>query len=135
MIGNEDRQPASIHRSAFLRLGAILFMLTLVGTAFSQSDKKGEPKERSVQGFVIDSNGNPVPNAVVQLKNVRTQQIRSFIAQNKGDFFFSGLNPDVDYEIRAEYDGASSATRTLSAYDGRKQFVFTLKLTAVKPTK
>ena len=106
-----------------------------MGTAFSQSDKKGEPKERSVQGFVIDSSSNPVPNAVVQLKNVRTQQIRSFIAQNKGDFFFSGLNPDVDYEIRSEYDGNASATKTISAYDGRKQFVVTLKLTAMKPTQ
>ena len=77
---------------------------------------------------MIDSEGKPVPKAIVQLKNVRTQQIRSFIAQDKGDFFFGGLNPDVDYEIRAEADGFSSSTRTLSAYDGRKALIVTLKL-------
>src|SRR5277367_4113935 len=107
--------------------GAFL-LLMLAGAASSQSPKKGETKERTVEGVVIDSSGKPVPRAIVQLKNVRTQQIRSFIAQDKGDFFFSGLNPDIDYEIRAESDGASSATKTLSSYDGRKAFIVTLKL-------
>ncbi len=101
-------------------------LLALVGSAFAQ--KKGEPKERTVDGVVLNAAGTPVPRAIVQLKNVRTQQIRSFIAQDKGDFFFSGLNPDIDYEIRAEADGASSPTKTLSSYDGRKAFTVTLKL-------
>jgi hypothetical protein len=83
-----------------------------------------------VEGTVIDGTGKPVPRAIVQLKNVRTAQIRSFIAQDKGDFFFNGLSPDVDYEIRAEADGNSSQTKTLSSYDGRKQFTVTLKLSS-----
>jgi hypothetical protein len=118
----------NLFRGASQRVAVAVMMLALAGAAFPQSGKKGEIKERTVEGVVIDSNGNPVPKAIVQLKNVRTQQIRSFIAQEKGDFFFSGLNPDVDYEIRAEADGASSPTKTLSAYDGRKSFIVTLKL-------
>jgi hypothetical protein len=118
-----------ITRIAFQRLAFGLFMLVLAGHAFPQSSKKGaDTKERTVQGFVIDASGKPVPRAIVQLKNTRTQQIRSFIAQDKGDFFFNGLNPDVDYEVRAELDGLSSPTRTLSSYDGRKEFIVTLKL-------
>jgi hypothetical protein len=115
-------------RRAFQRLSIGVLMLALAGAAFPQS-KKGEAKERTVEGTVIDSAGKAVPRAIVQLKNVRTQQIRSFIAQDKGDFFFNGLNPDIDYELRAEADGASSATKTLSSYDGRKAFTVTLKLT------
>jgi hypothetical protein len=116
-------------RRAFQRLSIAVLMLALAGAAFPQSSKKGEAKERTVEGTVIDSAGKAVPRAIVQLKNVRTQQIRSFIAQDKGDFFFNGLNPDIDYEVRAEADGASSATKTLSSYDGRKAFIVTLKLT------
>jgi hypothetical protein len=116
-------------RRAFQRLSIAVLMLALAGAAFPQSGKKGEAKERTVEGTVVDSAGKAVPRAIVQLKNVRTQQIRSFIAQDKGDFFFNGLNPDIDYEVRAEADGASSATKTLSSYDGRKAFIVTLKLT------
>jgi hypothetical protein len=116
-------------RRAFQRLSIAVLMLALTGAAFPQAGKKGEAKERTVEGTVVDSAGKAVPRAIVQLKNVRTQQIRSFIAQDKGDFFFNGLNPDIDYEVRAEADGASSATKTLSSYDGRKAFIVTLKLT------
>jgi hypothetical protein len=108
------------------------FLLALAGVAFSQSaflQKKGEPKERTVEGTVVDASGKPVQRAIVQLKNVRTQQIRSFITLEKGEFFFSGLNPDIDYEVRAESDGSSSATKTLSSYDGRDKFIVVLKFT------
>jgi hypothetical protein len=110
------------------RVALVVLMLGLPSAAFSQQNRKGDTKERTVEGTVVDSNGKPVPRAIVQLKNVRTAQIRSFIAQDKGDFFFNGLNPDIDYEIRAELDGNSSPTRTLSSYDGRKSFTVTLKL-------
>jgi hypothetical protein len=110
------------------RVAAMLMILALTGSAFGQPGKKNEVKERTVAGTVVDAGGNAVRGAIVQLKNVRTAQIRSFIAQEKGDFFFSGLNPDIDYEVRAEAEGISSATKTLSSYDGRKQFSVTLKL-------
>jgi hypothetical protein len=110
------------------RAALAVMMLALAGAAFSQQNKKGEAKERMVEGVVVDNAGKPVPRAVVQLKNVRTAQIRSYIAQDKGDFSFSGLNPDIDYEIRAELEGNASPTKTLSQYDGRKSFTVTLKL-------
>jgi hypothetical protein len=112
-------------------VGILVLILTgaAAAGAYAQSAKKNaQPKERTVQGTVTDASGNPVPRAIVQLKNTRTQQIRSFIAQDKGDFFFNGLNPDIDYEIRAEANGTSSATKTLSSYDGRKEFTIILKL-------
>lgn len=121
----------SVFRARWWAAGILVLALTgaAAGGAFAQSTKKNsEPKERTVQGTVTDASGAPVPRAIVQLKNTRTQQIRSFIAQDKGDFFFNGLNPDIDYEIRAEANGASSPTRTLSSYDGRKQFTVNLKL-------
>ena len=118
--------------SAFQRGAAIVLLLALASAAFPQTGKKGEVKERTVEGFVIDSAGKAMPGAIVQLKNVRTAQIRSFIAQNKGDFFFNGLSADVDYEIHAEVDGNVSQTKTISSYDGRKAFTVTLKLSNPK---
>lgn len=117
----------TLFKGAFQRAAFAILTLALAGNALPQS-KKGEIKERSVEGIVVDGGGKPVPRAVVQLKNVRTAQIRSYIAQEKGDFTFNGLNPDIDYEIRAELDGNASPTKTLSSYDGRKAFTVTLKL-------
>ena len=109
------------------------FLLAIAGVVFVQpafaQSKKGEPKERTVEGTVIDASGKAVQRAIVQLKNVRTQQIRSFITLEKGEFFFNGLNPDIDYEVRAESEGSSSPTKTLSSYDGREKFIVVLKLT------
>jgi hypothetical protein len=121
------RFPQSAVRRGFLAVA--ILAIALAGSASAQFSKKAqEPKERTVEGVVSDAAGAPVPNAVVQLTNTRNQQIRSFIAKEKGDYYFNGLSPDVDYTLRAEFNGASSPLKTLSAYDSRKQAVINLKL-------
>jgi hypothetical protein len=71
---------------------------------------------RTVTGRVLTSDGETVKGAVVRIKNTRTLQIRSFISQNDGSYHFAGLNPDVDYELRATYRGRSSRTKTVSQF-------------------
>ena len=94
------------------------------------AEKKGDEQAntRSVQGTVTTAEDAPVDGAVVQLKNLKNLQIRSFIAKNGGTYFFQGLSPDVDYELRADYQGASSGPRTLSSFDSRKKATINLKL-------
>jgi hypothetical protein len=102
------------------RLIVVLFVLALAGLALGQ--KKGkEPQEKSVSGIVTDASGSPVPGAVVQLKNMKTLQIRSFIAKEMGEYFFMGLATDVDYEIKADANGKSSGTKTLSLFDSHAE--------------
>jgi hypothetical protein len=103
-------------------------MVAILGIATAQSPKKGDPKERTVQGTVQNADGEAVKGAIVQLKNTRTQQIRSFIAKDNGEYFFNGLSTDVDYELRADANNLSSPTKTLSSFDSRKQAVINLKL-------
>jgi len=62
------------------------------------------------------------------LKNLKTLQIRSFITRDHGAYYFHGLSTDVDYELRADYNGTSSPDRTLSSFDSRKTAVMDLKL-------
>ena len=50
----------------------------------------------------------PVAKAVVQLKNTKTLQIRSFITQDDGSYHFAGLGTDVEYQLKAEHEGATS---------------------------
>lgn len=83
---------------------------------------------RQVRGKVMFRDGEPVRGATVQLRNTRTLDIRSYVTKADGTYHFDSLSADVDYQIRAEYRGISSATKTVSRFDSRKVAVINLKL-------
>ncbi len=109
--------------SSVVALGLIL---VLASFAFAQGKKA--PAERSVTGIVTDAGGAPVPGAVIQLKNMKTMQVRSFIAREKGDYYFHGLSTDVDYELKAQKDGHESPSHNLSSFDSHAEAVINLQL-------
>ena len=104
--------------------------LATVSPAFAQGKEDSAPK--AVQGVVTDATDKPVEGAVVQLKDTKTLQVRSFIAKADGVYHFHGLNPNVDYELKAEYQGASSSSKTISSFDSKKVAVVNLKLDSKK---
>jgi hypothetical protein len=114
-----------------LRLSFVLLAVILsVGTPVSLAqDAKHEAQLRTVRGVVVEKSSEvAIASAVVFLKNMRTNAVRSYIADDEGNYRFSGLDPNVDYEIHAEKDGAKSATRTVSSFDNKKDIVFPLKI-------
>ncbi len=111
---------------------AALLLICFASMAMALQKKSDEDKLRLVQGSVTDGQDNAIVGAVVQLKNTKTLQVRSFITQEKGAYQFHGLDPNVDYSLKAEFQGAASASRTLSAFDSRKQPVINLKIEAKK---
>jgi hypothetical protein len=114
----------NIRRVCILCLG--LALCVALGAA---QDAKREAQLRTVRGVVSDkSSENPVPSGVVFLKNTRTNAVRSYIADEEGNFRFSGLDPNTDYEIHAEKDGAKSTTHTISSFDSKKEIVLNLKI-------
>lgn len=104
-------------------LGTALFLAMLVLPAWSQQSEL-----RTVRGAVLDKSENPVPSAVVYLKNVRTLAVKTYISDRSGEYRFSGLDPNVDYEVHAENENLTSNTRTISSFDSRKDIVISLKL-------
>jgi hypothetical protein len=104
---------------------AALCALSLAGQ--KKKDKEDE-NTRTLQGLVSDADDNPAAGAVVQLKDLHTLQIRSFITKDDGTYHFSGLKTDTDYEVKAQTNGWSSRERTLSTFDSRKNPTINLKL-------
>jgi hypothetical protein len=94
----------------------------------SKEDQKRAATERSLSGFVMDADGKTIAGAVVQLKNTRTLQVRSFITREKGDYYFSGLSKDVDYELKAQSQGKTSSSKTLSSFDSKAAPVINLQI-------
>ena len=112
----------------------LLVALALVAGAAAQSkdEKKREAQLRTVRGTVVDKEENPVPAGIVYLENLKTQSVRTYIAEDDGSYRFSGLDPNVDYEIHAEHEEQMSSKRKVSSFDSRKEIVMTLKLTRKK---
>jgi len=110
-------------------IGVLIVSLTLVCALPAQKKKdKEESSTRTLQGLVTDKDGNPASGAVVQLKDLRTLQIRSFITKDDGAYFFSGLKVDDDYQVKADWKGLSSDSKRLSVFDSRKTATINLKL-------
>ena len=116
-------------RFRFLAL-VVMGSVLLSGSAWGQFGKKKDQDSnvRTVQGIVTDEANNPISGAVVQLENMKTLQIRSFITKDKGDFYFGDLSTDVDYKLHAENHGMISSTKTLSTFDSRKAATMNLKV-------
>ena len=113
-------------RGRFVCLAVAALGLSLAATAAQNS--KREAQLRTVRGVVVDKSDNPVSESVVFLKNTRTNIVRSSYTDNSGNYRFSGLDPNVDYEVHAEKEGAKSSTRTVSSFDNRKEIVLNLKI-------
>ena len=107
---------------------AFVFLALLFCSALSAQVKSEDTTTRTVQGLVTDASNHPVSDAVVQLKNTKTLQIRSFITQGDGNYHFAGLGTDVEYQLKADHDGISTSWKTLSVFDSKKTAVINLKL-------
>lgn len=115
-------------------LAHVLLFSTFASLGYSQAQPPvvGQPgaiTTRSIEGTVISKAGGPVPGAIVLIKDTKTLQVRSFIAQNDGKYHFYGLSTDINYELRAESNGMTSSRKTVSVFDSHKIVKRNLKLT------
>jgi len=90
-------------------------------------DKKSA-SERPVSGVVTDADGKPIAGAVVRLVNTQTQKVVSLITREKGEYQFSGLSKDVNYQLTAISKEHSSEPHTLSMYDPRPKPIVNLQI-------
>jgi len=114
-------------RNRMVWLGVVLTLCATLANAQDNKDKK-EAQLRTVRGVVLDKSENPIAGSVVFLKNSRTNTVRSNYTDESGNFRFSGLDPNADYEVHAEKEGAKTQTRTVSSMDSRKDIVLNLKM-------
>jgi hypothetical protein len=109
-------------------MSIVILLLLACGSAGMAQDKKKEAAMRNVQGVVTNPDDSIAAGAVVQLKNMKTLQVRSFITQADGVYQFFELSPDVDYELKADFKSAISPAKMLSSFDSRKKAIINLKL-------
>jgi len=85
---------------------------------------------RLLLGKVLDTGDNPLPNAVVYLTNSRDRSVKTYIVGAEGTYRFPALQPNVDYEVYAQFNKHKSHTKTVSQFDSRTQVYIDLKIDA-----
>lgn len=121
-----------ISMTGLFRLALFAALAAALVSPTGAQDKKGETELRTVHGSAVDENDNPVPSSVIYLLNLRTQSVTTRIADDSGNYRFSGLDPNADYEVHAEHDDLTSPTRTISSFDSRRDIEVILKLSHKK---
>lgn len=110
-----------------LLAAAAVAVLPVARLAAEPAKKKKEAPTRTVKGLVSNEASDPL-EAVVQLKNTKTLDVRSYHTDAQGRFYFSGLDPNVDYEVRAIAEGMRPKTRRVSSFDDRMELFYEFRL-------
>jgi len=113
-----------------MRKSAVIVAAVLLSALLTAASPapKNEPQSRTLTGQVTDKADTPIAGAIVYLENTRTRVIKTFITDSAGNYRFSSLSPNVDYQVRAEYQGRKSDTKTLSSFDSRNNVILRLKI-------
>ena len=100
----------------------------LAALAYASPDKKDKPVGRLLFGKVLDSQDNPVPDAVVYVTNTRNRAVKTYIVGPAGTFRFPALSTATDYEVYAQFKTHKSETKSVSQFDDRSQVYLNLKV-------
>jgi len=121
-------------RASWLAVG-VLSVVTLFGVSAGAGNAMFAPTAsaqnlgmRTVSGTVLGAGSEPVVGATVFLKNSKTKAIRSYSSTADGHFHFAQVDMSIDFDLWAEKNGKKSATKTVSSWDARKDFISDLKL-------
>ena len=121
---------------ALRAVGLLCGTLLLVSPASAQKHRH-RPKaaiEFVAAGKVVH-NGAPVEGAVVYLENPKSLAIKSYLTSPNGEFHFSNISPQTDFEVWAEQNGVQSRHKFISQFSSHTKFIFVLKLEPPKKRK
>jgi hypothetical protein len=117
-------------------IAASLLLLAAWPTLSVRARQTQEVQERSqlrtVHGSVLDQHNNPIADGIVYLRNKKTNTVRTYISESNGAYRFSGLDPNVDFEIHAEYKNKKSSRHTISSFDDRRDLEINLMIDTKK---
>jgi hypothetical protein len=114
--------------SSGARISRRRLVCAVAGLFLGELSAGAQIHKRAVRGRVTDETGIPLKGAVVRIKNAWSFRVRSYIVQGDGVYRFRGLLPNVDYELKAKYRGATSRKKRLDRFDSRVEAVIDLKV-------
>jgi hypothetical protein len=90
--------------------------------------KQKAPTTKTVTGQILDKSERGISGAEVTLKDLQTGKVVAIYAEPDGQYQFSDLDPHHDYEVQANFKGATSETRQVTSFDTRWKVVINLTI-------
>ena len=118
------------HTRSVIQVTAILcaWLTVFRALALAAPDKKEKASGRLLLGKVLDTQDNPLSDAVVYITNTRSRAVKTYIVGPDGTYRFPALSTAVDYEVYAQFKGHKSDTKSVSQFDDRSQVYLDLKI-------
>jgi hypothetical protein len=107
---------------------ACALVVALGAASAASPDKKDKTVGRLLFGKVLDTQDNPLPDAIVYVTNMRTRAVKTYIVGQDGSYRFPALSTAVDYEVYAQYKDHKSDTKSVGQFDDRSQVYLDLKV-------
>jgi len=128
-VGGIHQEGDTLKKTIVTTLLLLLFSpLVLAAPAPQFGNRPKGDNTRLLTGKVLDHADSPLPNAVVYLTNTRTRTVKTYIVSQDGSYRFPSLQPNIDYEVYAQYNGRKSDNKTVSQFDDRPQVSINLKI-------
>jgi hypothetical protein len=133
LAGTPAGPPAAPVAAASPQVGAPQAGPTIGGSSPLQNGPVNRgPIQRVADGKVIGKADAPMSGAIVYLKDSKALAVKTFITGDDGRFHFGQLGQNTDYELWAESNGSRSKSKTISSFDSRNNYNFTLKVDTAK---
>ena len=112
---------------------ALVFVaLVLSGVSVGAQSDRDRSQLRAVHGNVMDKDQNPIADGIVYLRNKKTDNVKTQISDSQGHYQFTGLDPNDDFEIHAEFKHRKSSRHTISSFDSRNDIEINLVIATNK---
>ena len=121
------------HLGRLLKSAHVLLLIILaeglffVLSASGQSNEAGNTRTGSIQGTVVDSNNDPVPDATVVLQGPDGNRL-TVVTKNDGAFAFHEVKPGIAYQITITAQGLSEWSSPVTVEPGQYKSLTDVKL-------
>jgi len=117
---------------ATLKNTLVMLLCALSLLVFALAKEK-VPLTKSIRGHVVDGNKKSLVGVKVFVKNLKQNTTTILVTDQNGLYSVAGLDPKVDFEVHAEYQGMISETKTISSFLNRYDNVLNFELAGQNP--
>jgi hypothetical protein len=106
-----------------------LYFVTVAGFTMPRAAAAQDVPARTLTGTVTDAGSHePLRGAVVQLQNVATNEIVSYLSDPDGHYRFLHLDANTDYRVFADYRDHRSHSHFISKFSSKSDLVVNLPI-------
>jgi len=133
MMHNETHATPYRHLGLFYNLTRMVLLIAVAGgllfvvPAFAQSAEPPNTKTGRIQGTVVDTSDDPVPDAAVVLQGPAGNRLAA-VTKEDGSFAFPNVTPGIVYQVTVTAEGFAEWNSSVTVEPGQNKTLTDIKL-------